>query len=80
MTEPDDVPETDAVIPRAAFTRRPEHYLLAALAYFVIALATKTLLTWTMALLYFVLVLDVAPRVVSRIRAALVSRGGETGR
>jgi hypothetical protein len=42
----------------------------AILVYFVLSIVTKTFLTWTMATLYFVLALDVVPRLAGRIRKA----------
>ena len=56
--------------PRTAFTRSTVHYALAVLGYLVIGILTKTLLTWTMATLYFVLALDVGPRIVGWLRKA----------
>jgi hypothetical protein len=68
--EPDQQQRIDTPLPRTAFTRTTEHYVWAILVYFVLSIVTKTFLTWTMATLYFVLALDVVPRLAGRIRKA----------
>ena len=78
MTAPDRHPDPGSdrqpplrpSMPDSAFTRTTEHYVLAVLGYFVLSIVTKTFLTWTMATLYFVLVLDVVPRIIGWIRRA----------
>jgi hypothetical protein len=64
MTEidEDDVKSSSSLLPREAFTRTTEHYVFSVLGYLAIGIVTKTLLTFTMALLYFVLTLDLLPR------------------
>jgi hypothetical protein len=43
-------------------------YTLAVLGYIGLAMLTKRFLTWTSGPIYFVLVLEVLPRTVARIR------------
>jgi hypothetical protein len=68
--DPDRQQRIGTPVPRTAFTRTTEHYVWAVLGYFVLSIVTKTFLTWTMATLYFVLVLDVVPRIIGWIRRA----------
>jgi hypothetical protein len=70
VAESDDGARRDrrALIPRSAFTRTREHYALAVLGYFAIGILTKTFLTFTMGLLYFILTLDVLPRIYGWLR------------
>jgi hypothetical protein len=69
MTEPDEnETEPGALLPRKAFTRTPEHYVIAVLGYLAIGILTKTFLTFTMALTYFVLTLDLLPRAYTWLR------------
>ena len=43
-------------------------YVAAVVVYIVITLFTKRLLTWNLAMLYFVVTLDLIPRAVQRLR------------
>jgi hypothetical protein len=45
-------------------------YALAVLGYVAISFLTKKLLTWTSGPLYFVVVLEVLPRTIRRLRGA----------
>ena len=72
----DRQPPLGPSMPESAFTRTTEHYVLAVVGYFVLSVVTKTFLTWTMATLYFVLVLDVVPRIIGRIRRPPPDGGG----
>jgi hypothetical protein len=43
-------------------------YAISVLAYIAITLFTKRLLTWNLAMLYFVVTLDLLPRLYRRLR------------
>ena len=47
-------------------------YVASVAAYITITLFTKRLLTWNLAMLYFVVTLDLLPRVVRRARTRLL--------
>ena len=51
-----------------AFPRETVPYTLAVLGYVVLILVTKDFLTFTWGIFYFVVVLEVVPRCVRRIR------------
>lgn len=53
---------------RPALPRETVQYTLAVLGYVVLILVTKDFLTFTWGIFYFVVVLEVVPRCVRRIR------------
>jgi hypothetical protein len=44
-------------------------YVAAVVVYIVITLFTKRLLTWNLAMLYFVVTIDLLPRLARRVRS-----------